>query len=271
MAASPGGGARAAPMRQGRLSPPSVRCSALRHSRPLPPCLSAPPVSAPPGQRPARQRPARSAPRPVSAPPGQRPARSAPRPVQRPAPSAPRPVSAPPRQRPCPIRGTLPVSAPPRSARPVAPARHTPRPRQRTALCIHPGPGKGTSAYTPAAAKAPVHTPPAAAKAPVHTPLCLRCKGTCAYTPAAAKAPVHTPRPRQRHLCIHPGRGKGTCAYIWGRGPGDAGARGGPAAGKRAGLARGRERHILDWSAVIVGVHALAGWPPVTLQIAAVM
>jgi len=36
VAASPEGGARAAPMRQGRLSPPSVRCwPALRHSPPL--------------------------------------------------------------------------------------------------------------------------------------------------------------------------------------------------------------------------------------------
>ena len=60
--------------------------------------------------------------------------------------------------------------------------------------------------------------------------LCIqpaRGKGTSAYNPLAAKAPLHTTGSRQRHLCVHPGRGKGTCAYKGGTAPGAA--RGGTA------------------------------------------
>ena len=82
----------------------------------------------------------------------------------------------------------------PRSTR-CRPTRRRPRHLMRTTrsrqrhLRVHPARGKGTSAYTPLAAKAP----------PLHP---ARGKGTSAYTPLAAKAPPRTPRSRQRHLRI---------------------------------------------------------------------
>ena len=88
-------------------------------------------------------------------------------------------------------------------------------PWDRTAPGIGRPLGSGCQRAGPTGHTGSAPTPPAPPP-PTQRHLCIhpgRGGGTSAYTRVAAEAPLHTPGSRRRHLCIHPGRGGGTSAY----------------------------------------------------------